>query len=334
MLYRMAEVCRLVRQGGFRGAVEEAYRIRLDEIRKSWLWPNRIVTVLFGLAYFLLLYVTSMVLPTRKPPARLHNIIRELSGLYYYIPEMVIFKSLELDAAAGFTYPGRGLDVGCGNGLTGAALVATVGIAELHGIDRSQYFARVPAYASYLVGDALHLPYADDSFDFVISFGVIDHIEELDQLLAEICRVLRRRGTLTFAIQTKLFRQSTFWYRVFSRLGFHKKATEFQMFRDVYDMIFHYLTEDEWRERLVRGGFREVSISYVFGADHLCAYDLLNMQTYFLRFFFAEKAQRFLAAHSKLQRWVVKATERIASFIVAKPATRENATRYFIRATK
>lgn len=114
----------------------------------------------------------------------------------------------------------------------------------------------------------------------------------------------------------------------------HEKAEKFKIYRDVYDMIFHYYGEDDWRKRLSDAGFSQINIDYAFSGRHLFCYDLLNMQVYFLKFFYAERALQFLARHRWLRELTIKATERIASYVIAKPVTKDTATRYVIRATK
>jgi SAM-dependent methyltransferase len=66
------------------------------------------------------------------------------------------------------------------------ALEAARRVAEQLGIE-----------ADYVVGDARHLPFPDDSFDLVFSYSVLQHLSKRDVGLAvaEIGRVLRRGGT-------------------------------------------------------------------------------------------------------------------------------------------
>ena len=333
MLYRMREVLDLVERHGFQKATELAFAIRLEEIAKAWKWPNRAVTIAFGTTYFLMLLLVSVFLPKAKVSDRQRRILRDLAELYYYIPEIVLFKGLELDAVCSGTYAGRGLDLGCGNGLTGTAFMGMTGVRELHGVDRGSYFAATE-YASYIAGDACNLPYATNTFDFLISLGVIDHVPDLDSLLRESCRVLKPGGHLTYAIQTRHFRESTFWYRTFRWFGRHEEAEAFKMYRDVYDMIFHYYSEQDWRAHLVAAGFDRVEIGYIFSGRHLFFYDLLNMQTYFLKYFYAERAQRFIAKHPFLRCMVIRAVERVTAHLLQRAASPEDATRYLIRAFK
>ena len=111
-------------------------------------------------------------------------------------------------------------------------------------------------------------------------------------------------------------------------------AAGYKDYRDVYEMIFHYLSEDEWRAKLAAAGFPEVEIGYIFSARQLFWYDVLNMQVFWLRFFFAQRAYEILSRRPWLRAPWVWAAGRIAANLMSRLATRENATRYFIRATR
>jgi SAM-dependent methyltransferase len=59
-----------------------------------------------------------------------------------------------------------------------------------------------PAAASAQVvrGDALHLPYGDETFDCVIASEILEHIPEDDAAIAELVRVLKVGGTLAVSV--------------------------------------------------------------------------------------------------------------------------------------
>jgi ubiquinone/menaquinone biosynthesis C-methylase UbiE len=93
------------------------------------------------------------------------------------------------------------LEVGCGDGY-GSAYLAKVA-AEVTGMDyekdvilraKNKYSAK---NLSFTDGDATRLQFADESFDAVCSFQVIEHIPEgqLLRYLLEIRRVLKNDGT-------------------------------------------------------------------------------------------------------------------------------------------
>jgi ubiquinone/menaquinone biosynthesis C-methylase UbiE len=92
------------------------------------------------------------------------------------------------------------LDVGCGLGID-LAQYASAG-AQVTGVDLTpthvelarQHLAAMTLPGEALVGDAEHLPFADNVFDRVSSNGVLHHTPDIDQALREIRRVLRRGG--------------------------------------------------------------------------------------------------------------------------------------------
>jgi arsenite methyltransferase len=101
------------------------------------------------------------------------------------------------------------LDIGCGAGtdtLVAAQMVAPKG--QVTGIDMTpEMLSRARAAASelgaqnvdFVEGDVEKLPFAADSFDVVISNGVIDLIPDKDAVFSEIFRVLRPGGRLQIA---------------------------------------------------------------------------------------------------------------------------------------
>jgi SAM-dependent methyltransferase len=92
------------------------------------------------------------------------------------------------------------LDVGCGTGYGTSILAEKAGQAV--GIDSDQetihYANRVYSRPNlrFTVADCRYLPFADGLFGLAVSFEVIEHIDEQDQCLDEIRRVLSRDGVL------------------------------------------------------------------------------------------------------------------------------------------
>jgi 2-polyprenyl-6-hydroxyphenyl methylase / 3-demethylubiquinone-9 3-methyltransferase len=99
---------------------------------------------------------------------------------------------------------GRALDVGCGAGFISEELAAT-GFA-VTGIDPSRVAidtARAHAGLSgldiaYVVGAGEALPFADATFDLVFCCDVLEHVSDLDRVIAETSRVLRPGGIYLF----------------------------------------------------------------------------------------------------------------------------------------
>ena len=94
----------------------------------------------------------------------------------------------------------RILDIGCGTG----AVAVDFG---LHGwlcaCDRSSdalAFARSRGVRNVVGSDAASLPFADASFDLVLAFDVIEHVEDDRAMLAELRRVLRPGGAIAIHV--------------------------------------------------------------------------------------------------------------------------------------
>ena len=101
------------------------------------------------------------------------------------------------------------LDLGCGAGtdsLVAAQMVAPEG--RVVGIDmtaemvaKAQSSARAMGMTNveFVEGEAEQLAFADETFDVVVSNGVIDLIPDKDRVFAELYRVLRPGGRLQLA---------------------------------------------------------------------------------------------------------------------------------------
>jgi SAM-dependent methyltransferase len=71
--------------------------------------------------------------------------------------------------------------------------------------------APASATAQAVVGDALALPYADETFDCVIASEILEHIPQDDAAIAELIRVLRVGGTLAVTVPRWLPERVCWW---------------------------------------------------------------------------------------------------------------------------
>ena len=103
---------------------------------------------------------------------------------------------------AGRIDPVRVLDVGCGGGFLSNHLSAEG--FEVDGLDASADSLAVATRhdptrnVRYARGDALSLPFADESFDVVCAMDFLEHVEAPARVVAEAARVLRPRGLFFF----------------------------------------------------------------------------------------------------------------------------------------
>ncbi len=99
----------------------------------------------------------------------------------------------------------RVLDVGAGIGGPARFLAARYG-AQVTALDATERFCRAAELLTrgtgladqvqIVCGDALALPFPDDSFDLAWTQALIQNIADKEQLVAELARVLRPRGRL------------------------------------------------------------------------------------------------------------------------------------------
>jgi SAM-dependent methyltransferase len=109
---------------------------------------------------------------------------------------------------------------------------------------------RFPHLSAYIGSDPVRLPYADASFDAVLSCGVLEHVQDPDASLEELKRVLRPRGTLYVY---KLPNRSSYLERIAKAAGlyYHGQAP--------HDRIY---TIASARELLVRHDYEVVELHY------------------------------------------------------------------------
>jgi len=93
------------------------------------------------------------------------------------------------------------LDAGCGVGY-GVEILAAGGATSVTAVDIdptavAEANSRFGEHAKEIVeGDLMQLPFADDSFDLVVCFETIEHVQDGRQALGELRRVLRPDGVL------------------------------------------------------------------------------------------------------------------------------------------
>lgn len=120
----------------------------------------------------------------------------------------------------------RVLEIACGRGGFATALAARGGIVS--GADFSEtalriasakYSPRVNSHLDLTQADAENLPYADGSFDIVISCETIEHLPDPIKALREMARVCRPRGFLY--LTTPNYFNAMGLYYIYARLRGH-----------------------------------------------------------------------------------------------------------------
>ena len=167
------------------------------------------------------------------------------------------------------------LDVGCGSGIA-TQLLAEAG-GNVTAVDLTDWAVettrrRLAAFdldAVVRQEDAERLPFADETFDLVFSWGVIHHSSDMDRALAELVRVAKRGGQVVLMVY---HRRSLFYivYRAFQRflplarrLGLHFEGARAG---ETYGLIARHFTVRELDAKLRSAGLSDIWIQ-PYGQD-------------------------------------------------------------------
>ena len=126
-----------------------------------------------------------------------------------FVPEVMGGQIVEAEHvsrywwAASLVSEKRVLDAGCGTAY-GSAIMAHAGALEVVGVDLAHHVLdavrpRMPSRVALEVADVGDLPFDDHSFDVVVCFEVIEHVEDTERVLAELARVLASNGVLAIS---------------------------------------------------------------------------------------------------------------------------------------
>ena len=148
-------------------------------------------------------HIHDLDISTHKPGTR--EFFEDLDQYHFeklhHLPRLIDFNA----------YRGkRVLDVGCGAGTDlarfarGGAIVTGVDLSSSAIVLAKDNFAQQGLAGDLRVADGEHLPFADDSFDFVFAHGVVQYTAFDKALVDECRRVLKPGGTAVFQVYNRI----------------------------------------------------------------------------------------------------------------------------------
>jgi SAM-dependent methyltransferase len=167
------------------------------------------------------------------------------------------------------------LDVGCGDGHFAAATFPsplTAGIDPGVGVLREAQSRAIYDMVAQAQGAAL--PFPDGHFATVVSNSVLEHIPNLDPVLAEISRILQPGGRFIFTVPGDHFAKLLLFTELFRRLRLERMAQAYERFFNRVSRHAHCDDAQHWQARLDAHRFRVDRCFTYFSARAHHALDL------------------------------------------------------------
>jgi ubiquinone/menaquinone biosynthesis C-methylase UbiE len=174
-----------------------------------------------------------------------------------YQPATNYWRAVEIEEVIKYGLPnGQGLDLGCGDGHLMAIILGHVGPRELVGLDidpcETALARERNIYRQVVTAPADRLPFSNNQFDFIFSNSVLEHIDNIDGVLAEAARVLRPGGRFLFTVPGADFHRCL--------KGPRFRGDRELYLRDIDARCFHlrYWDASHWSEHLQKAGLTQV----------------------------------------------------------------------------
>lgn len=183
------------------------------------------------------------------------QLLTEFVARYPAQPATAFWRGIEIDVLAQADIPdGLGLDLGCGDGILTDILFQRIGRQpRLVGVDPDQLETR--AAQAYDFYERIHttggdsIPEPDATFDYVISNSVLEHIPNLEPVIAEVGRVLKPGGRFYYTVPCPGFHQNL--------AGSLVPGADRSIYLGKLDKRlahFNYLTGEQWSDLCGRHG--------------------------------------------------------------------------------
>ena len=180
----------------------------------------------------------------------------QLIALYKNTPSLAIWRALEARAFDNIVFEPPTLDLACGTGHFARILLGDMLIT---GCDLDEITVRVAAKQKTLdalsVADARALPYPDSAFNSVLANCALEHIQDVEQVIAEVARVLKAFGIFAFTVPSEHFNDFLLLPLFYQFLGLHSRARRHIQWYNALQQHYHLDPLPRWQARLNGAGF-------------------------------------------------------------------------------
>lgn len=145
------------------------------------------------------------------------------------------------------------LDFGCGDGFFAGVLFNNQQISTGIDIDRKALHEakKTGLYKKLYLYDGKKLPFKNGSFPTVISNCVLEHVENIDYILSELARIMKKGGRFHTSVMTNKWEDHLIGTNILGK-RYLKWMRKIQNHLNLY-------SETEWKKTFERAGFKVVS---------------------------------------------------------------------------
>ncbi len=179
---------------------------------------------------------------------------QHLSSLPYF---RAMLRAVEDSFYQDLEFPSPSLDLGCGDGHFASTAIAgglDVGLDPWAAPLKEAASRRF--YRITVQSDGSRMPFCDAYFRSALSNSVLEHIPHLDEVLADLGRVIQPGGLFVFAVPNERFPQELWGNRILHKIGADSLGDRYgNTFNRRISRHFHTDSHEVWQERLERAGF-------------------------------------------------------------------------------
>lgn len=187
---------------------------------------------------------------------------------------MAFWRSLECHRFSKEKLEHPVLDVGCGDGFLARVAFGQQLEAGID-LDKGEVGRAIESksYKKTLCANVTKLPFKDKSFKTVISNCVLEHIQNIDEALSEIHRVLKPKGRLMITVPSEYYNSDSYFRGLLEKWGLHKLG---EIYINRLNKTFkHYHIDDSvtWKKRLKKAGLKMEKADYAIPVKTFHVYE-------------------------------------------------------------
>jgi SAM-dependent methyltransferase len=181
---------------------------------------------------------------------------RKTNALYPYILPLSLWRAWEIAAYRHYALKEPVLDLGCGDGQFFRLCFPRV--RQAWGVDidsRAVELARQSGvYREVYETPADNLPFESGTFETIFSNCAMEHMDNIDSVLNEMQRVLKKRGVALFSVVTDKFVELSPLRRFLELIGAHDLATDVQTHYEEFHRLANPFSIEEWIAHITTSG--------------------------------------------------------------------------------